>query len=69
MNEFSNMDELLHMVGQLNAESRKRIQAGFERNITHQLEIQQMLRVGLCPCILQGRYSTCCATKLGDLDG
>ena len=61
---YASMDELLHAVGQLEGEARKRIQAGIKRNLEHQLEVQQMLRFGLCPCIVMGRYSTCCEPKL-----
>ena len=58
------MDELLRAVSQLNGLARERIQAGFKREIEHQLEVQQMLRYGVCPCIVQGRYSTCCGMEL-----
>ena len=64
MSDFGSMDELLHAVGQLNAAAKQRIQAGFEREIERQLEVQQLLRFGLCPCIVMGRYSTCCEPKL-----
>jgi len=61
---YTSMDALLHAVGQLEGEARKRIQAGFKREIERQLEVQQMLRFGVCPCIVMGRYSTCCEPKL-----
>jgi hypothetical protein len=61
---MSSWDELLVQVGALNAEARKRIQAGFKREIERQLEVQQMLRYGVCPCIVMGRYSTCCGLQL-----
>jgi hypothetical protein len=64
MSSFSGMDDLLGAVGKLNETARRKIQAGFEREIRHTLEVQQWLRFGLCPCIVQGRYSTCCGIEL-----
>ncbi len=61
---MSSWDELLSSVGALNAVARHRIQAHFRREIEHQLDVQQMLRYGVCPCVVQGRYSTCCGTTL-----
>ncbi len=62
-----NFHPLKFQVDQLNAMARKRLAGLNEAEGRRLAEIDQMLRLGLCPCILQGRYSTCCATKLGDL--
>ena len=60
---------LRFQVDTLNEMARKRIHGYQEQDRLRLDEVDQMLRLGLCPCIVQGRYSTCCATKLGDLDG
>jgi len=61
------MSDLVRQVAQLNALARARLQERHKRQDEHLAEVDQMLRLGLCPCIVMGRYSTCCEPKLGDL--
>jgi hypothetical protein len=62
-------DILLRQVERLNRLVRARRELLQDQEDAHQRELEQMLRFGICPCIVQGRYSTCCATKLGDDHG
>lgn len=60
------MSDLARQVAQLNELARARLLERHKRENEHFAEVSQMLRFGVCPCIVQGRYSTCCAPKHGD---
>lgn len=61
------MKFLRHQVEMLETMAKAKIQANYAREAEFHEAVEQLLRVGVCPCIVQGRYSTCCEPKLGDL--
>lgn len=60
------MKDLPSLVSQMSALARARIQD--RRGSDNLLTVLQLLRYGVCPCVAQGRYSTCCSTPQKGLD-
>jgi len=63
----STYHDLMRQHGLIQAMAQERIHALRSADLDHQETVSQLLRFGVCPCIVQGRYSTCCEPKLGDL--
>jgi hypothetical protein len=63
----SDYHDLMRQHGLIQQMAQERIHALRAADLDRQQLISQLLHFGVCPCIVQGRYSTCCAPKHGDL--
>jgi hypothetical protein len=56
-------DELMRQVAELNALVRERQAKRQQQEDERMLFVEQLLRFGICPCVIQGRASTCCGDQ------